>query len=427
VRYRTVAPATPGIAVIATSASINAPAASPSNVALVFLLLTAFVNSMGMGLTTPVMPALLVELTGGDIADAAFWGGVALVSYALMQFFFSPIVGALSDRFGRRPVLLFSLSAFAVDMLLLAIVDRLWLFILVRGAAGIFAATFSTTSAYIADVTPPERRAQRFALIGAAFGAGFVFGPVIGGTLGDLDTRLPFFAGAVLAGANATFGAFLVRESLAKERRRPFRWKRANALGTVMSLKAVPGVGRLLPVYFLSTLSTWVYPTVWAYAAKAKFLWSESDIGFSIAYYGIISFLAQAAVLQMLLPRMGVRKAVWVALTVEVFALTGIGFATAGWMVYAMVTTALVSTMQDPALRQELSSRVPADAQGELQGGLSALTSIAMIVAPLLYNSLFTLSTGSDPLLHFAGLPFVVAAGCSVLALLFYVRALRRD
>lgn len=403
---------------IATQTSSN----GPTQASFVFLLLTAFINSMGMGLATPVMPALLVELTGSDIADAAFWGGVALVSYALMQFVFSPIVGALSDRYGRRPVLLLSLTAFAVDMLLLAVVERLWLFVLIRGAAGIFAATFSTTSAYVADVTPAHRRGQRFALIGAAFGAGFIFGPALGGALGDVSTRLPFFAGAAVAGANALFGAFVVRESLTAARRRAFTWARATTVGTLLSLQSIPAVARLLPVYFFATLSTWVYPTVWSYVAKAKFQWTEGDIGWSIAFYGLITVAAQAVVIQALLPRLGIPRAVLVSLLVEVVALTGLGFASAGWMVYACVTLALVTTMQDPAIRQELSSAVPEDAQGELQGGLSALTSIAMILAPVLYNGLFTMSSGEDPLIAFPGLPFVVAAGFSVLTLLFYSR-----
>lgn len=405
---------------------MTATAGAPTGAAFAFLLITAFINSVGMGLTTPVMPSLLIELTGRDISDAAFWGGVALVSYALMQFVFSPIVGALSDRYGRRPVLLVSLSALAVDMFLLAIVDRLWLFVLIRGAAGIFAATFATTSAYVADVTPPGQRGQRFAMIGAAFGAGFVFGPAIGGALGDVSTRLPFFAGAVLAGSNAVFGAIVVRESLDASRRRLFTWSRATTLGTLLSLRSRPAVAGMLPVFFLATLSTWVYPTVWSYVAKARFAWSEGEIGWSIAYYGVIAFVAQALVVRALLPRLGVRRAVLLSLLVEVLALTGLGLASAGWMVYAFITLSLVSLMQDSALRQELSSAVPEDAQGELQGGLSALTSIAMILAPLLYNGLFTLSSGREPLLAFPGLPFVAAAAISVLALLFYSHATRR-
>lgn len=391
-----------------------------SKLAMVFLAATACINSMGMGLIVPVMPALLVEISGGDLADAAFWGGVALVSYAIMQFIFSPIMGALSDRFGRRPILLVSLTAYAADMLLLALVQTLPWFLLIRGLAGVFASTFSTTSAYVADITPPDQRARRFAIIGAAFGAGFILGPAIGGVLGDLNVRYPFFAGAVLAASNAIFGAFFVGESLVPERRRAFSWARANTFGTLLRLVQVLGIGTLLPVFFLATLSSWVYPTVWSYVAKEKFLWTEAEIGWSIAYYGVIAFLAQAVVAQLILPRMHMRTVIWLALLVEVLALIGIGLAGAGWFVYLMVTTALISTMQDPAIRQAVSARVPDDAQGELQGGLSALTSVAMIMAPLIYNGTFSLTAGEDALFYLPGSPFIVAAAISGMALVLY-------
>lgn len=391
-----------------------------SNAAIIFLAATAFINSMGMGLIVPVMPQLLLDITGGDLADASLWGGIALVSYAAMQFIFSPIVGALSDRFGRRPVLLASLTAYALDMLLLAFVQTLPWFLVIRMLAGVFASTFSTANAYISDVTPAEKRGQKFALLGAAFGAGFILGPAIGGILGDLNPRYPFFAGALVATTNALFGFFFVRESLGAENRRAFSWARANTIGTLLRLIRTPGIKTLLPVFFLATLSSWVYPTVWSYVAKAKFLWTESEIGWSVAYYGGISFLAQALVIHLVMPRIGVRAAIWIALLVEMVALVGIGFATTGWFVYLMVTTALISTMQDPAIRQMLSSRVAEDAQGELQGGLSALTSIAMIMSPLIYNGTFTLTAGESPLIDFPGSPFVIASLMSGLALLFF-------
>lgn len=405
-----------------TSAPVN------TNVALVFLAITAFINSMGMGLIAPIMPSLMLDIIDGDIAKAAFWGGVALISYAAMQFVFSPVVGALSDRFGRRPILLMSLIMFAVDLALLALVQTLTWFLLIRAFAGVFASTFSTASAYVADVTPPEQRGQRFAILGAAFGAGFIMGPALGGVLGDINIRYPFYAGALVASANAVFGFLFVRESLVPASRRPFTWARANTFGTLLRLFRTPGIGSLLPVFFLATLSSWVYPTVWSYVATAKFLWTEGQIGWSIAYYGAISFLAQAVVIQVLLPRIGIRKAIWLSILVEVFALVGIGLASAGWFVYLMVTTALISTMQDPAIRQSLSSRVPENAQGELQGGLSALTSVAMILSPLIYNGSFALTTGESPLVDFPGSPFVVAATISALALAFYaVRTQRSD
>lgn len=395
--------------------------------AMVFLAATAFINSMGMGLIAPIMPSLLLELTGGDLADASLWGGVALISYATMQFIFSPIVGGMSDKYGRRPVLIVSLVAYALDMMLLAIVETLPWFLLIRAGAGIFASTFSTASAYVADVTPAEQRAQKFAVLGAAFGAGFILGPAIGGILGNIDTRYPFYAAAVVATLNAIFGLLFVKESLPTERRRPFSWGRANTFGTLVRLFRTPGLGILLPVFFLATLSSWVYPTVWSYVAKAKFMWSEGEIGWSIAYFGVISFIAQAVVLQWLLPRMKMRNAIWIALFVEMIALIGIGFASTGWFVYLMVTTALITTMQDPAIRQTLSSRVPQDAQGELQGGLSALTSVAMIMSPLIYNGAFTLTAGESPVLDFPGSPFIIAAVMSGLALFFYARRTPRS
>ncbi|MEM6573002.1 MAG: TCR/Tet family MFS transporter [Pseudomonadota bacterium] len=387
-------------------------------------MISAFINSTGIGLTTPVMPALLMELSGGDLAGASRWGGLALVVYALMQFIFAPIVGALSDRYGRRPVLLISLAAFAVDMLILGVVGTLWGFILLRAFAGIFASTFSTINAYVSDVTPADQRGTRFAMLGAAFGAGFIFGPAIGGLLGNIDVRLPFYAGAAIAMGNVLFGYFVVRESLPQSRRRPFEWARANTIGTLLRLFRTPGVGRLLPVFFLATLSTWVYPTVWSYVAIEKFAWSEAYVGYSIAYYGVIAFIAQALVVQVLLPRIGVKTAVIVALAVEAVALTGIGIASAGWFVYAMVTLALVSIMQDPALRQDMSARVAEDAQGELQGGLSALVSVAMILSPIVYMGLFTVNA-DDSGVYFPGTPFVAAAVFSLIAMIAYVLASR--
>lgn len=393
---------------------------SSTQVALIFLAATAFINSMGIGLIAPVMPALLVDLTGGDLADASFWGGVALVSYAVMQFIFSPVVGALSDRYGRRPILLMSLAAYAADMLLLALVQTLTWFLVIRALAGVFASTFSTASAYVADITPPEQRGKRFAILGAAFGAGFILGPAIGGILGDIDIRYPFFAGALVAASNALFGALFVKESLTVERRRAFSWSRANTFGTLIRLFRTPGLGVLLPVFFLATLSSWVYPTVWSYVAKEKFLWTEGQIGWSIAYYGVIAFFAQAVVVQLVLPQIRMRTAIWVALLVEMVALIGIGLASAGWFVYLMITTALISTMQDPAIRQALSARIPEDAQGELQGGLSALTSVAMIMSPLVYNGMFTLTAGDGALYYLPGSPFIVAALMSGLAAVMY-------
>ncbi|MEL7024963.1 MAG: TCR/Tet family MFS transporter [Pseudomonadota bacterium] len=397
----------------------------PAKGAFIFLVISAFISSMGFGLATPVLPKLVMELAGTELAEAARWGGFAVFLYAVMQFVFSPILGALSDRYGRRPVLLLSLAAFAIDMLVLGLVDSLWAFLVVRAFAGVFAATFSTTNAYVADVTPKAQRGIRFAWIGAAFGAGFIFGPALGGMLGEIDLRLPFLFGAGLATINTLFGYFVVTESLSEDKRRPFSWERANTFGTLTRLFRTPGVTLLLPVYFFATLSSWVYPTVWSYVAIERFAWSDQAVGFSIAYYGVIAFISSAVVIQVLLPKIGVVRAIWIALIVEAVALTGIGLATDGWMVYAMITLALISSMQDPAIRQELSNRVDEDAQGELQGGLSALTSVAMILAPVVYMGLFTISAGDKALIYLPGSPFIAAAAMSLLTLALYLIAMK--
>ncbi|MEM9305298.1 MAG: MFS transporter [Pseudomonadota bacterium] len=387
-----------------------------------FLAITGFINALGIGLVIPVLPALLMDLTGEGVADAALWGGLATFVYAVMQFVFSPIIGGLSDRYGRRPVLLVSLLAFAIDNVILGLASSLWMFFVARTLAGIFAATFATANAYVADVTPAEQRGVRFAILGASFGAGFIFGPALGGLLGDIDPRLPFFAAAAFAFANTLYGYFVIPESLPAEKRRPFSWARSNPLGTLVTLFRTPGVGRLLPVFFLATLSTWVYVTVWSYVAIAKFGWSEGQIGWSVAYYGVISFVAQAVIVQKVLPRIGVQRALLIALVVEAISLTGIGFAQSGVMLYAMITLALISTMQEPALRQELSSRVPADAQGELQGGLAALAGIAIVLAPLTYNSLFNAFSREGAPIVFPGAPFLAAAAMSLIAAVVYLR-----
>ena len=385
-----------------------------------FIVATGFINSLGIGLIQPVLPSLLVELTGQTLTDAAFWGGVALFSYALMQFVFSPIVGALSDRFGRRPVLLISLTALMLDMIMLGLAWSLTVFLIVRALAGVFSATFSTANAYIADFTKPEERGGRFAMLGAAFGAGFIFGPVLGGFLGEMSPRYPFFAAAFMAGLNALYGFFTATESLSQENRRTFDWSRANPFGSITSIGKLPGAGVLLGVAFLATLATWSYVTVWAYVAIDKFDWTEEQVGFSIGYYGVISFVAQAFLVRWMLKTFSVGTVIIIASLAEVFSLTGISFAGSEYMLYAFITMALISSAQDPAVQQELSSRVPANAQGELQGGLSALNSIAIIIAPILYNGLFNVYGGDGPN-AFPGAPFLAAAGLTFLALVLYL------
>ncbi|MEL6543481.1 MAG: MFS transporter, partial [Myxococcota bacterium] len=317
--------------------------ADSSRSAMLFVVTTAFVDSMITGIIIPLFPGLLMELENTDVSGAAVWGGVATLIYAAMQFIFSPILGGLSDRFGRRPVLLLSLTALAIDMVLLALAWNIWVFLAARTLSGVFAATFSTANAYIADTVPADERAKSYGLIGAAFGVGFIAGPALGGLLGEYDLRAPFYASAGLAALTSVYGFFFVPESLGEDKRRPFSWARSNSFGTLARLFRTSGLGILIPVFFLSCLSGWVYPAVWSYVAIAKFNWSEAEIGTSLTYYGVIFLVSQIVVLRSVLPKLGVARTIWVALAVEAVSLLGIGFAPSTAAIYVLITFALIS------------------------------------------------------------------------------------
>lgn len=394
--------------------------------AAVFVVMTVFIDALAFALIIPVLPSLLMELTGEGVGAAAWWGGLATFVFAVMQFVFSPVIGGLSDRWGRRPVLLLSLTALAIDFLLMGLAHALIVFFAARTLSGIFAATHSTANAYIADTTAPEKRAGRYAWLGAAMGAGFVLGPAMGGLLGELSPRAPFFAAAALAGLNVAYGFFVVPESLKPENRRPFSWRRANSIGTLLQLRKAEGVGVLAAVYFFSNLSGFVYPAVWSYVAIAKFGWSEAEIGYSLAYYGVIFVISQAVMVPLVLPRLGERRAIWIALAIEAAALIGIATAPNGPVLYAWITLAVFTGMEGPALQKVMTERVGPDAQGELQGGLSAMGGIVLILSPLIYTQLFFAFESSALGVRFPGAPFVAASVFCVVALLLFVGRRRR-
>ena len=396
--------------------------------AVVFIVGTVVIDAFAFALIMPILPDLLMELTGQGVDRAAFWGGWATFGFAVMQFFCSPLVGGLSDRFGRRPVLLASLTALAVDFLLMGLAHALWVFFLARLLSGIFAATHSTANAYIADTTHPDQRATRYGWLGAGMGAGFILGPALGGVLSDeFGLRAPFFAAAALAGLNALYGALVVPESLIKANRRAFDWKRANPFGTLQKLRKIEGLGNLAWVYFFMGLSGFVYPAVWSYVAIAKFGWSRSDIGWSLGYYGAIYVICQAVMVPYVLPLIGKRRVIWTALIVEVIALLGLAFAPSGLWVYLFINLALFTGLSDPALMSIMTERVGKDVQGELQGGLGALGAIVLAIAPLLYTQLFAVFESGAVGLSFSGAPFAVSALMSAAALVLFLSRRRRE
>ena len=402
--------------------------AGGQNRALAFIFVTVALNSVGIGLIMPVMPDLLLSLSeGASVGKAAAIGGWLTVSYALMQFLLSPTLGNLSDAYGRRPVMLVSLFVMAVDYLLMAIAPTLALLFVARIMAGAAASTFSTANAFIADISPPEERAQNFGLTGAAFGVGFVLGPAIGGVVGEFGPRMPFYAAAVLSFANFAFGLFVMPESLKPENRRPFSLARANPLGVTFQMLKYPAVAWLLAATFIYSVSHYVYPSVWSYYTKEKFDWTPFEIGMSLAAVGVGFAIVQGFLIRRILPWLGEVKTAIFGFGIEVVALVCLAFATQGWMVFALIPFNSLSALSGPAMQGLMSNRIPDDAQGELQGASSALTSLAFIFSPALMTQLFFAFTVEGGI-YFPGAPFLAGAlitAAATVPVLIAVRARR--
>jgi DHA1 family tetracycline resistance protein-like MFS transporter len=367
-----------------------------------------------------VLPTLLVELTGKSISDAAIDGGSLLFVYALMQFLCAPVLGNLSDRFGRRPVLLFAIGALGIDYLITGFAPTFaWLFV-GRAIAGMAGASFTPAYAYIADITPPERRAQSFGIIGAMFGLGFVVGPAVGGVLGALGPRTPFFVAAALSLVNFVYGTFTLQESLAPERRRPFEWRRAHPLGTLLQMRKHRVVRGLLVAVFLWVLGHQVMPATWTYYTKFRFGWSEATIGMSLGAAGVVIALAQATMLRRLVPRLGERGTALLGLTSAIVGYLGYAMATAGWMMFAWHATWLFGALVMPSSNALMSKRVGPDAQGELQGAVACLQSLSSIIGQPLMTQLFGRFSAPDARWHVPGAAFFAAAGLAAACLVVY-------
>ncbi|WP_299810069.1 TCR/Tet family MFS transporter [uncultured Roseibium sp.] len=383
--------------------------------ALAFILVTLTINSMGIGLMMPVMPSLLTELTALPVSDAARWGGALSVVYALMQFAFGPLLGNLSDRFGRRPVLLVSMFSMAVDYLIMAMSWHLAVLFVGRTLSGVSGATYSAASAYIADVSPKNERARNFGLVGAAFGVGFVLGPIIGGILGEYGPRAPFYAAAALSLINFLFGYFMLPETLKDENRRTFEWKRANPFGALKQIGAYPAVRTLLLAVFLFDIAHYVYPAVWSYYVEEVFAWSPADIGLSLAAVGIGFAFVQGYLIRVLEPKLGTGRTLLLGLCANLLAFGGLAVANEGWMVYALISFAALGALATPAFTALMSNRIPDNAQGELQGLIASAAGLSMVVSPFVMTQTFAYFSGPDAAIVFPGAPFALA-GLLILA-----------
>jgi len=393
--------------------------------AMTFILATVALDAIGIGLIFPVMPDLMVEVTGKSLGEAALWGGVLTASFAVMQFLFGPIVGNLSDRFGRRPVFLVSLVVMVLDYLMMAVAHTIGLLLAARVVAGIAAATHSTAAAYVADITAPDDRAKRFGLIGAAFGLGFVAGPLIGGLLAVIDTRAPFYAAAALALANLVFGYFILPESLAPHLRRPFSLARANPLSSFTAIRRLPGLKFLLLVSFIYAVTFNVWPALWSYYGKEAFGWNATWIGLSLALFGICMALAQATLVGPMIKRFGERRTATYGMIAEAGTYTFFGLVTSGtWALIFTPVTAL-GGVTGPALQAMQSRLTPETQQGELQGITTSLNALAMIIAPLVMTWIFQVFTAPDAPIYMPGAPFLLSAVLMVAVVIVFVATQR--
>lgn len=390
--------------------------------ALIFVLITVLIDVIGIGLIIPITPSLYQELTGGTVSESSTYSAYLVFVYALMQFIFSPIMGGLSDQYGRRPVLLISLFGFGINYIFQALSPTIWWLFLGRAIAGITGASFSTANAYIADVSPSEKRAQNFGLIGAMFGLGFIIGPVLGGVLGEMGTRIPFFAAAGLSLVNWLYGYFFLPESLEKEKRRPFNFKRANPIGSIVNLKKNAFVFSLISALFLVYVSGFATQGTWSFYTMEKFGWTEAKIGLSLGLIGLLSALVQGVLIRIMIPKFGAENSLFIGLAVNTIALLGFALVLDGWMLYAVIVVNALSGLASPAFQGIITSRVPANEQGELQGGLTSLMSLAAIVGQPLMLGLFRYFTKENAPFYFPGMPFVAGSILSLISLILTLK-----
>lgn len=394
--------------------------------AILFIFITLLVDCTGIGIIIPVVPTLIQQLTGGNVSEAATYGGWLTFAYAIMQFVFSPVLGGLSDRYGRRPVLLISLFGLAVDYLFLYFAPDLWWLFVGRIIAGICGASFTTASAYIADISTNENRAQNFGMIGAAFGLGFIVGPLLGSVFSQFGVRAPFLVAAILSLLNWAYGYFILPESLSKENRRAFEWKRANPLGSLAHLKRYPAILGLVTSMVLIYIAGHAAQSTWTYFTIERFHWNEQWVGYSIAFVGVSVAAVQGGLIRKTNKVFGPKKSVVIGLSMYVVGMLLFAFASQGWMMFVFMIPYSLGGIAGPSIQSLMTSHVPSNEQGELQGALTSLVSLTSIIGPLLMTGLFSYFTASTAPVYFPGAPFMMAALLTLLSALISAVALRK-
>ena len=395
----------------------------PNNSKLpIFVIFTTVVlDSMGIGIIIPVMPALFAEVTGSEkISDIAIWGGLLASTFALMQFIFGPILGALSDRYGRKPILLLALFVMAAYYLLMGFAQTLWLLFLGRLIGGITAATHATANAYMADISSPEEKAARFGMLGAGFGLGFVLGPLIGGLLGEWGPRAPFIAAAMLAAANGVLCYFVLKESLKTKNQREFMWYRANPIGAILDLRKFEGIYSLLLVFLLFTIGTSIYAAIWPFFTVERFSWSPGMIGISLTIYGVCFAIVQGVLVRPAIKIWGEKKTIIIGFCFEFSAMVTFAFLTDGKILIILIPLASLGVLAQPAIQAILSKSVGDDRQGAIQGVASSLNAIAMVITPITMTWILAVFSDKTAKYYFPGMPFLFSA-LMVLLCLFII------
>jgi DHA1 family tetracycline resistance protein-like MFS transporter len=394
---------------------------------MVFILITVFIDVLGIGIIIPILPELVKDFVGGSTAQAGRWFGIIAATYATTQFFFAPILGSLSDRFGRRPIILVSLFGLGIDYLIQGFAPSIgWLF-LGRIIAGIMGASFTTANAYIADVSGPEDRARNFGLIGVAFGLGFIFGPALGGFLGEFHLRLPFFGSAALALVNWLYGYFVLPESLPQEKRGSFSWEKANPVGSLKVLKTYPLVAGLAVSFIFIGLAQRGLEVVWVLYTGHRFGWDEGTNGLSLALVGFMAILVQGGLVKPFVKRFGERRSILFGLVVATLSFLGYGLANEGWMMFAVIVVGALGGVAGPSIQGLIAGTVEAHDQGKIQGAITSLMSLTSIFAPLIFaTGLFSYFTSPAAPVELPGAPFLVGSALWAISFFILLRLFKR-
>jgi DHA1 family tetracycline resistance protein-like MFS transporter len=394
---------------------------------MAFILVTLFLDVLGFGIIIPVLPGLVTKLSGGDASSGAANFGLITSAFAAMQFLFSPALGALSDRVGRRPVLLIALTGLGLSYLLMAYAPSVGWLLTARVLAGITGASFTTANAYIADVSTPTTRAQNFGMVGAAFGLGFICGPALGGVLGRLGHQVPFLVSAGVALLNVLYGFLVLPESLPREKRRAFVWKEANPVGGVLAIRRYPVVAGMAVVFVLVSLAQRGMETVWVLYTTYRYRWTELENGLALALLGVTAVVVQGVLIRRIIPRLGERRAVLAGLSISAVSMVMYGLASSGWMMLVVVVVAALGGIAGPAIQGIVSGSVSPSEQGMVQGIMTSIMSLTAIVAPLTASQVFSYFTSPRAPVLLPGAPFFAGAVFSVLGLLMAFRFFRRD